>query len=549
MKHFFKNIYMAAAGILISASAIAQETGQLSGDFQVNFSAYDNDSIIGTNTTQYFHEKSSAEAWLFLNYRIKDFTIQTRFDLFNNSPLLNPNEAYTRQGIGFYSVNKKINNFDITVGHFYDQFGSGIVFRAYEDRTIGLDYAIQGVRVQISPTDSFMIKAFTGLQKNRLDVHPQVMKGLNAEQMWRIGKLDFLTGASFLNRTLDQPTMVALADQINAMPLEQRFTPKYNVYAGSIYNTLRFKNISLYTEYAKKSKEAVVLSYADGSTSLLNKDGDVFYSSLSYSVSGFGVNLQYKKVNNFILRTSPYTTFLVGTMSYLPALSKQHSFRLPARYSISALAQGEEGAQAEITYSYNKSSTFNFNTSQIFDPKGNRLFREYYIDFNKKFSKKTHGIFGFHTVYYDQEVYEFKPTVKAVQTITPFVEFSVRLDGSQKAPDPNAPKPKRSKLRPSLRTELQYLKTGEDKGDFAFGLLELNLAPKYSFSVSDMINTKPKDHSKPVHYYSFFASYTEKQTRFSIGYAKQVAGVVCTGGVCRIEPAFSGLRVGLSTNF
>src|SRR5689334_4013904 len=112
MKHFFKNLYMAATGILVSASAMAQETGQLSGDFQVNFSAYDNDSIIGTNTTQYFHEKSSAEAWLFLNYRIKDFTVQARFDLFNNSPLLNPNEAYTRQGIGFYSVSKKIKNFD-----------------------------------------------------------------------------------------------------------------------------------------------------------------------------------------------------------------------------------------------------------------------------------------------------------------------------------------------------------------------------------------------------------------------------------------------------
>ncbi|RYD76261.1 MAG: hypothetical protein EOP53_15015, partial [Sphingobacteriales bacterium] len=534
MKHFFIKAYMVMAGILAANHVFAQETGQLSGEFQTNFAAYDTDSIIGTTTTQYFHEKSSAEAWLVLNYRIKDFTLQTRFDLYNNSPLLNTSEAYTRQGIGFYSISKKISNFDITVGHFYDQFGSGIVFRAFEDRTIGLDYAIQGVRVQYNPTDSFMIKAFTGLQKNRLDVRNQVVKGLNAEQIWHIGKVDFLTGGAFLNRTLDQSTMVALADQINSLPLEERFIPKYNVYAGSIYNTLRFKNISIYTEYAKKSKEAVILTDAkSGISTLTNTGGDVIYGSLSYSVSGFGVNLQYKKVDNFILRSSPYNTFLEGALSYLPALSKQHSFRLPARYSISALAQGEEGAQAEITYSYNKNSTFNFNTSQIFDPNGNRLFREYYIDYNKKFNKKVHGIFGFHTVFYDQEVYEFHPDVKPVQTITPFVELSIRLDGSQQISDPNAPKPKKKNLRPSIRTELQYLQTEQDKGDFAFGLLELNLAPKYSFSVSDMVNTKPKEGEKPIHYYSFFASYTEKQTRFTAGYAKQVAGVVCTGGVCR----------------
>jgi hypothetical protein len=122
---------MGLAGIFISSQAQAQETGQISGDFQANFSIYDNDSIIGTNTTQYFHEKSSAEAWLFLNYRKNDFNIQARFDLYNNSPLLLPGEAYTKQGLGFYSISKKINNFEITAGHFYDQFGSGIVFRAY----------------------------------------------------------------------------------------------------------------------------------------------------------------------------------------------------------------------------------------------------------------------------------------------------------------------------------------------------------------------------------------------------------------------------------
>ena len=35
-----------------------------------------------------------------MNYDIKDFHIGTRFDLFNNSNLLNPSGAYTGEGLG-----------------------------------------------------------------------------------------------------------------------------------------------------------------------------------------------------------------------------------------------------------------------------------------------------------------------------------------------------------------------------------------------------------------------------------------------------------------
>ncbi|HEY1045054.1 MAG TPA: DUF6029 family protein [Bacteroidia bacterium] len=34
-----------------------------------------------------------------------------------------------------------------------------------------------------------------------------------------------------------------------------------------------------------------------------------------------------------------------------------------------------------------------------------------------------------------------------------------------------------------------------------------------------------------------------------MSYIKQVQGVNCTGGICRVEPAFSGVRLSLSTSF
>jgi hypothetical protein len=537
--------------ITISIFLKAQDDnkGHLSGDVMINATVYDRDTNIGTSTTQYLHEKSSAEGWFTLNYRIQGWSFMTRFDLYNNSPLLNPNEAYTKQGLAFYQIDKKIGKWEFTAGHFYDQFGSGILFRAYEDRLLGLDYAIQGLKVQYIPNDSFMVKAFTGQQKNRFDVWNQVMKGVNAEKIWGIGDFSFLTGIGFLNRTLDQATMNKLADQINAMPdYSQRFIPKYNMYAGTIYNTLTYKNFSLYTEYAKKSREAVfVTDDVTNEVKLKNLDGDVIYAGLNYSFYGFGLNLQYKKINSFIMRSSPYATLLDGIMDYLPALSKQISFRLPALYSVSAQSQGEQGYQGEITYSINKHNSFDFNASYIQRPNGTLLYREFFGDYNRTFSKRVKGEFGVQSLIYNFSVYEGHPG-DVVHTITPFMEMSIRLDNPDKI-SPNVSEGK-VPLRPSLRFEVQYLSTKQDSGSYAYALVELNLAPKYSFAVSDMYNIIPShNRTDKINYYSFFFAYTEKQTRLTIGYAKQVAGVVCTGGVCRVEPAFSGLRLGLSTNF
>jgi hypothetical protein len=554
IKRFYQIFLLFTLLALVSTPAFAQDQGQLSGDLMVNTSIYRYDSTIGTSTSQYSHELSSAESWLYLSYRYKGFTVATRFELFNNSPLLDPQEVYTKQGIGFYQVSKEFGKFSITGGYFYDQFGSGMVFRAYEDRNLGLDYAINGIKLNYHPNDSFFVKAFTGVQKYRFNLREQVVKGINSEKVWNIGSLRMVTGAALLNRTLDQSTMLLLANQIKAMPFEKWFVPKYNLFAGSVYNTFTFKNLSLYAEYARKTPEATFLTAESGAQELKNVPGSAIYSNLSYSTSGLGINLQYKKIDNFIIRSSPFDNLLTGVLNFLPALSKQLSYRLPARYSISAIGQGETGYSGDITYTATKHSTFTLNASYVTKPDGGQLYREYYLDWNKKFNRQFRGIFGAQSVFYNQAEYQGHPGVPDVHSITPFVELTYRfakpitLSRKNKSGGENL-------LLPSIRTELQYMNTQQDKGDFAWALVELNFAPKYSLTVSDMVNLKPLDYGKPVsdekpvHYYSASFAYTIKQTHFSIGYVKQVEGVVCTGGVCRVEPAFSGYRFSLTTNF
>lgn len=553
--------------LLINTLVLAQETpstpenkpeekGQFSGNFQTTNQFYVKDSAIGANTTQYEKELSSTDAWLFLNYKIKGFNFSLRYDLFNNTPLFDPFIAYTGSGIGFWQVSKDIDKFNFTVGNFYDQFGTGMVFRAYEDRNIGIDFAILGARVIYTPTENTRIKAFTGQQKFRFDRKTPVIKGINAEHRFELGSsLNSEIGASLVNRTIDQATMNTIAATINSYPLEQRFDPTYNVFISNIYNTLNYKRFTLYLEYARKSAEAIM----GQDFRMFKRGGNIYYTSLSYSAKGIGINAQYKRIDHFPFRTSPLEVSAFPSnqalINYLPSLTRQNTYRLLARYNAVVQELGENAMQLEVTLKPTKKLQINLNTSIVTTLKGvdfekgfnaykwdtlTRLFREYYIDASYKVNTKLKVMGGVQFIGYNQTTFELKPNAPFVEAITPFGEVTYKLNKQQ-----------------SIRVEGQYLITEQDLGHLVNALVEFNIAPHWSFSVADMVNTKHGSLNKPaagekfdlIHYYNFFGSYTYKTTRITAAWLKQVAGVNCTGGVCRVEPAFSGARVTLSTNF
>ena len=60
---------------------------------------------------------------------------------------------------------------EVTLGDFYDQFGSGILFRSYEERTLGIDNAVRGAHVLLTPYDGIRIKGFVGQQRNRPTIY------------------------------------------------------------------------------------------------------------------------------------------------------------------------------------------------------------------------------------------------------------------------------------------------------------------------------------------------------------------------------------------
>lgn len=546
-----------------SGQESTDEKGQLSGNFQTNNQFYLRDDDIGANTTQYLHQKSSSEAWLFLNYKIKGFNMAFRFDAFNNTPLFNPQQAYSKSGMGFWQVSKDIQKFNVTVGYFYEQFGSGMSFRAYEDRNIGIDFAILGARVIYTPGENTQVKAFTGQQKFRFDIRESVIKGINAEHRFSLNEqTTWDIGGSVVNRTMDNVSMATVVSTLNAYPLADRFDPVYNTYLFQAYHTISRGKYSLMMEYNYKTREAIL----DINNKLQNAAGQIYFGSFSYAGTGLGINAQFKRIEQFPFRTSPLEAQPPpnnATVIYLPSITRQNTYRLLARYNSVVQELGENAAQLELTFKPTKKHQFNFNTSVVTTLNGmdfgkmnftwdttTRLFREVYIDFTHKVSKNFKYLIGIQNIGYNQTIYEARANAPYVDAITPFGEFTYKITPTK-----------------SFRFEWQYMRTKQDLGSFVNGILEFNMAPHWSFAAGDLINIEegPLNPSPSTgvigrslindfifekdHYFNFFAGYTYKTTRVTAGVLKQPQGVNCTGGVCRVEPAFSGLRLGLLTNF
>ncbi len=538
-----------------------QNSPQISGSLEANANFFLRDSTIGAaNTPQYDRQLYGGEAWLNLAYSNWGFDFIVRFDLFNNSNLLNPTGSYTDEGIGRWFVNKKINQLGISAGYIYDQIGSGIIFRAFEERPLLIDNALFGLRLTYDIAPDWQIKGFTGRQKQQFDTYNPVLKGLSLEGFVSLGdSTDGITlapGIGAVNRTLDDASMNSLVATLNTYPKEDLFIPKYNTYAFTAYNTLTAGAFTWYVEGAYKTKDAINDPFGtiirDSSTAIgdkfIQRSGSVLYSSISYAKNGFGITLEGKRTQNFSFRIRPQEQLNRGLINFLPPLTRVNTYRLNSRYNPATQELGELGFQADIRYLFNKNWSFNINLANTTRLDNQLLYRELYLEVGYKYDRTWNVLGGLQLQTYNQRIYEFKPGVPNVRTIIPFAEFLYKFDRVK-----------------SMRIEAQAMLTGEDKGvelrqdygNWLFALAEFSLAPHWTFTASDMFNVKPgrnspqdsKGEKLKIHYPRFDVYYTMRSNRFSLSYIKQVEGVVCAGGICRLEPAFSGVKMTVNSTF
>ena len=68
-------------------------------------------------------------------------------------PILGYPGRFRGSGVGYRYANYAKENFEVTLGNFYEQFGSGLLLRAYEERQLGIDNALDGFRLILRPAD------------------------------------------------------------------------------------------------------------------------------------------------------------------------------------------------------------------------------------------------------------------------------------------------------------------------------------------------------------------------------------------------------------
>ena len=108
-----------------------------------------------------------ANNYLLLNYRTGKLTAGIQYETYLPSALLGYAPIYDGQnGIANYYFNYRNKNLDVTGGFFYDQFGSGLIFRSWEDRQLGLNNAIKGLNIKWNPTENILLKFVYGSQRN-----------------------------------------------------------------------------------------------------------------------------------------------------------------------------------------------------------------------------------------------------------------------------------------------------------------------------------------------------------------------------------------------
>jgi len=531
--------------LILPIAISAQDRGDFSGALQTNVNFFIKDASIGAiNIPQYDKGLIGVDTWLNLNYSLKGYNAGVRLDFFRNSNLLIPTAAYSAEGLGKAFINKRFDKLFVELGYIYGQIGSGIIFRSYEERPLLIDNALVGAKASYDISDNWTASGFVGKQKNQFSLNEGLLKGGSIEGFYSTGSddapLSFSPGIGLVNRNHSQQTVDRLVNIVKQYIGDERIGLKYNTYLTSVYNSLNYQDLTFYVEYAYKSAEAFRDPNSIGTEltgqqtfgKFVNEPGSVLYTSLNFGDEKLGVTVELKRTENFNFKTDPTLNGIMGLVGYLPPMSRENTYRLTSRYTPTTQDLSERAIQTEIRYRHDKKLSVLGNYARITDLNDLLLYREYFLQFQYKQKRKWLLIAGIQGVNYNQEVFEVKPNAPLVKTITPFAELLYRFTNKR-----------------SIKTELQFLKTDEDLGSWLFGLVEVGLAPHWLFEASGMYNVDPSSGGEKIFYPTLGAVYNYKTHRLGFRYVKQVEGIVCAGGICRLEPAFSGVKFTINSSF
>ncbi|MBK8582052.1 MAG: hypothetical protein IPL86_09525 [Flavobacteriales bacterium] len=342
---------LATLALCLSGLLHAQDGGQIHGNFSTDGQLYNDDEQIGAVKPP---ADFGLNSWMNLNYRTGNFEAGARFESYEPALLGYPaGAAYNGTGVGYRYATFRKDGLEVTAGNFYEQFGQGLAFRTYEERALGVDNAMDGLRVKFNPDTGIYLKGIIGTQRFAFDNGTTkgagIVRGLDgeislAEAFPRLfPKLaakgnSLIVGGSFVSKFQpDQDPFLELPENVG-------------IWAGRAnYVSAKW---NLYSEYAYKINDP------NGSNGNIYKPGQALMANATYSVRGLGISAGAHIFDNMVFQSDRGAPTLFDlNINYLPTLAKQHTYNLPATlYPYATQPNGEVAYQGEVFYKFKRGS-------------------------------------------------------------------------------------------------------------------------------------------------------------------------------------------------
>ena len=516
---------------IITSTAQEEQKGlTLSGSVQSDILIPQSDEKIGATKTDDFLTNTYAD----LHLQSKYVDAGARLE-YNEHPLPGFENDFKGWGVPNFWVKGKLGDNELTLGTFYEQFGSGFILRTYEERSLGIDNSLLGARLQMKPLKGVILKVLSGKQRHYWKWDGGLVSGADAEvslEEWMPGlerhNTRLSVGASWVNKNeKDEDIFVDPAHRLNL--------PKY-VNAWDVRANLNHGPWSILAEYAQKTQDPSFDNHYS------YDPGHVAMFSGSYSEKGLSILLQAKRSENMSFRSKRSALGTSLFINHLPAFTLDHTYALAALYPYATqLADGEWAYQAEVGYNFKRKTALGGKYGMN-------------VKLNYSYVRAIQDAWlkwGANTYYQDLSIQVARRLTKGIKLNLMYMnqlynKTIIEGDGGMIHSDIFVADALFQLARNTrLRTELQYLTTKQDECDWAFALAELSLAPHWMVTVSDMWNCGTTD----LHYYQGLVTYNISSHRIQAGYGRTRAGYNCAGGVCRYVPATKGFTLSYNYNF
>lgn len=542
-----------------SAHVFAQDitTGTLSGNFQMDGQYYSPDSLIGADKLD---NPYRTQGYMNLIYNWSNFETGFRYENYME-PLLGFDPKWKGSGIPYRYITYRSDVIDVTAGNFYEQFGSGMILRAYEEKMLGVDNNIDGLRVKVRPLGGMEITGLIGRQRDYWDLSTGIV---------RAGDIKFDVNQLIAGLLSDDYQLSVAGSFVSKFEedLESFYNLPENVFAYSARASLVTPAFSLDGEWAYKLNDPNATNVNPQNKPSFNPGTGLIVAASVFG-DGLGATVNFHRVDNMNFRSERNALGNELTLSYVPPLTRQHTYRLATLYPYATQINGEIGVQAEVNYmlprgsdwggeygtniSVNYSRVHNIDTSanadgftyqsEFFAFGDKLLFQDFNIEVSRKFSEDFKASMMYINLTYDKDVIENGGAKQFGLVSADFMVLEMLFQLSEQQ---------------ALRTELSHiwaknehkLKSPDNiNGNWAMFLAEYTIAPSFYFTLYDEFNYGNEFEERQLHYLNGSFAYLVGTTRMSVGYGRQRGGLLCVGGICRPVPAANGFSLSVSSTF